>query len=386
MLVKAFSEDSFDISKVKYILKVSGKNDKILKMVLENLNKHPELVDEFCHFLINYVDNPKVGEKIYRIALRNTSPYEYVQGKYWYLLSCLNFDTNTKNNYIDTAINRLRKNKRAYPLKLGLYKFLCSTNNKLVLNWLKHEDSSLIQSFVIPNIPKKCIDSEEYLDLINSFAQRSNYEPLLAAIKELLLHFKVDTLKWLKERLIDLNDPSGVVKNTLGKPENIDSIGQILSNRYKIKYTRKWVDFLCKDYLHANNVIFMADKTFHIDKNAWVNYTDTFNDIIVRTFIKKLTIKHPNVKWPSLIDSKGKNANYGNLLAENNQFSRRFPQMSDGFRKFHRRRSKTPASHAYDKKTLEKTRIVTRKEQKELFDLLKTTYTLFVVELDKLDI
>lgn len=180
------------------------------------------------------------------------------------------------------------------------------------------------------------------------------------------------------------NDSSGVIKNTLGKPEDIDSIGQILSKRYGITYTQNWYRFLDKDYKHANNIILLADKAFYIDKNAWVNYTDTFNDIIVRKFIDLLVIKYPDVNWPPTINNRNTSTNYGNLLDENNQFSREFPQMVAGLREFHRRRSKTPTSHAYDTKTLEKTHIVTRKEQKQLFNLLKTSYKLFIEELNNI--
>lgn len=381
LFVKAFNEDSFDISKVKYILKVSEKNDKILQMVLKNLSKHPELVDEFCQFLMNYIDSPKVAEKIYKKALENPSLYEYVDGKYWGLLSNFVIDNNVKNKYINIAIKRLIKsNKTAYSLKLGLYNFLCSTDNKLILSWLGNENSSLLQSFVVPNIPRKCIGSKEYIDLINKFAERSNYEPMLAAIKELILCSKVDLLKNLNMS----NDPSGVVKNTLGKPEDIDSIGQILSRRYEINYTKKWRNLLDKDYKHANNILFLADKSYYIDRNSWVNYTDAFNEIIVRKFLDILKIQYPNVNWPVTIDRNNRNVDYGKLLDENNQFSKEFEKISDGFRIFHKRRSETPASHAYDKKTLKTTKLVTRKEQKLLFNLLKTTYSLFIIELEKL--
>jgi hypothetical protein len=50
----------------------------------------------------------------------------------------------------------------------------------------------------------------------------------------------------------------------------------------------------------------------------------------------------------------------------------------------HDRRIKTPASHAYDKKTTQPTKIVTKKEQDELFKVLKISYEELIKELKNL--
>jgi len=323
LFVKAFDEKNFDISKVKYILKVSNKNEKILSIVLKNSNNYPDLVDEFFQFLFNYIDDLEVGRKIYHLAIEKSSVYEYVEGKYWELLSYFPFKDSERQPIVEKAIERLKKIRHEYTLKRGIYIFLCSVNTCLVLKWLNTESSSLIQMMAVPYIPENCLDKKDFRILSKTFFKRSNYEPAIVAIKELIYHLKFGIL-------INLGSPqkdeSGVINNLLGQPEEIDSIGQIIKNRYEIEYYNKWKKFLESEYDHANNILFLANNAYHIDKNTWVNYIDTFNDIIIRKFISLLCINKPRIKWPKIEDRSGKNIDYGVLLDPKNQLSKQFPK------------------------------------------------------------
>ncbi|GAI20652.1 unnamed protein product, partial [marine sediment metagenome] len=198
LFIKAFYEANFDISRVRYILKVSDKNEKILDVVLENLTNYPNLTDEFYQFLLNYTDHLEVGRKIYLLCKEKPSPYEYVEGKYWELLSYFPFEETEKQEMINIAIDKLKKNRNNYALKRGLYKFLCSINTCLVLKWLEKESSSLIQMIIIPYVPTKCMDKEEYRNLLKAFFRRSNYEPAIATIKELIYNFKFNIVNQLR--------------------------------------------------------------------------------------------------------------------------------------------------------------------------------------------
>lgn len=64
LLLKSFDRDGFDISKIKYILKTSSKNDEILNFVLGNVAHYPDLVEEFSQFLGNHIDDSNVGYEI----------------------------------------------------------------------------------------------------------------------------------------------------------------------------------------------------------------------------------------------------------------------------------------------------------------------------------
>jgi hypothetical protein len=230
---EAFDESNFNISRVKYILRASGKNDKILNITLKNFCKYPNLIDEFYCFLFNYYDDLNVGKKICSLYKNTQFPYEYVEGKYWDLLSYFPFNQTEKNKMTNIAIDKLKKNWSNYALKMGVYKFLCSTNNCLILKWLENENSSLIQMMIIPYISTICMEKAEYITLLKAIFKRSNYEPAIVAIKELIYNFKFN----IKNELVPPhNDFSGVISNILGLSEEIDSIGQIIKRRYEIEY------------------------------------------------------------------------------------------------------------------------------------------------------
>lgn len=381
LFIKAFDKRNFNISRVKYILKVSNKNEKILPIVLENMNNYPELADEFFQFLSNYIGDLEVGRNIYRLGIENSSLYKYVEGKYWELLSYFPFKDSEQQPIVEKAIERLKTSKNKYALKRGIYIFLCSVNTCLVLKWLNKESSSLTQMMIVPYIPEDCLDKEDFKILLKTFFRRSNYEPAIVTIKDLIYHLKFEALADLKS---PQKDESGVINNLLGHPEEIDSIGQIIKKRYEIEYYNKWKKKLESDYNHANNIISLADNAYYIDRNTWVNYTDTFNDIIIRKFISLLYVNNPIIKWPKIKNNNGGNIDYGVLLDPQNQLSKQFPNIVDGFYLLHKRRTETPVSHAYIKKTAKHTDIVTSKEQRELHKKLKISYDELIKELKHL--
>jgi len=118
-----------------------------------------------------------------------------------------------------------------------------------------------------------------------------------------------------------------------------------------------------------------------MDKNAWVNYTDSYNEIITRKFIALLKMKKPNIHWQELKEPNGEDIDYGVLLDKNKKVSKKFPRIFDGFRLLHNRRIQTPISHAYDKKTMQPTNIVTNTEQRNLFGKLKMAYEELIKDL-----
>ncbi|MEM5777845.1 MAG: RNA-directed DNA polymerase, partial [Candidatus Aenigmatarchaeota archaeon] len=373
---EAFNEEKFDASKIRYILKISRKNKKILNIVINNLRTHPELVDEFYQFLLNYEDQ-NTGEKIFKSILNKPFEYEYVEGKYWTLISYFNFNKKKKDKLINFAIERLKsanKKPEKPALRLGIYRFLSSRGDEFILKSLKKEKSVLIQSFVIPHFNPTCFSQEPFIKFVNNLIEHSiSYEPALVYIKQLIFNYRTDILSKLRK---PVKDQSNVLNNTLGWKTSIDTIGEILS-RVVDKSLKNfgWKKFLGKkEYTHANYIISLAEKNYHLDKNAWVNYMDSFNDIVVRKFIEYLRTKEPKTNWPKTVDSKGNVVDFGKMLDKNNVLSKKFPKIADNFREFHKRRSKTPLSHAFDKKTGKPSIIVTYKEQKKLINSIREGY------------
>lgn len=369
--------ENFDISKVKYILKAGKKHKYVRKWILKNLKMRPELVDEFYQYLLKYSNDPSIGKEIYDMVLSEPTSYEYAEGKYWDLLSFFVFDDEYKQFLVDYAITRLDNVNQEYSLKLGLYKFLCSENNDLVFKYLEKESSALILMMIIPSLP---MIEKEYESLLSSLMDNSYYEPGLMAVVNVISQNK---FYMLTNMGLPTNDPSRVIENYLGKQGNIDSIGQIMKQTYGIPYCDKWENLLDSDYEHANILLFNACKSYNIDGNAWINYTDTFNEILIRKFILLLNSKRPNIKWPSLSSKIGQKVDYGVILDEGTRLYKNYHKIIGPFRNLHLRRNETPTSHAYFKKSNTLTRFVSPEEKKKHSDKIKESYNSLIKEIER---
>lgn len=368
----------FDISKVRYILKTSPPNNGILKIVLDNIDTHPELVDEFCIFLSNYKESKEVAVHIYNKTIKNQIVYSYVEGKYWQLLAEFNNgDARLTKRYLIEAIKKIKYNHDQYALKLGLYKFICLNDNSIILKFLPYESSCMLQMMVFPYISVESYGCLDFKLLLDKLFSRSNYDAPLVAIKEIIFS---GNSSLLNDPKITYKDDTGVIANTLGHAHDFDAIEKILNKTYTLKF-KKWKPLLNSNYDQANNMLYLSNKAFFIDRNAWINYTDAFLDIVLREFI--LLLKNNGfTNMPDTINHKGELIDLGTLL--NNKFLQSsFPSMIGGFKKFHKRRSESPTSHAFDKHTHHKTESIKQKEQKNHVSIFNNSLNLLLVEADK---
>ncbi|MBF0344710.1 MAG: hypothetical protein HQL06_10825 [Nitrospirae bacterium] len=183
--------------------------------------------------------------------------------------------------------------------------------------------------------------------------------------------------KYLIDKISSLEiprDKSAVISNTLGKSKNIDSISQILQNRYKLTDSNIWLTFFGTDYEYANRILYLAERSFDMDKNAWTNYMDTFNDIVVRKFITVIKSKTPDIKCPSITDKNNTKLDIGTILDKQHKLWEIYPKLHEGLFELHERRRTTLVSHAYEKKTGKRASIVTTNDRSRLYGLLKVSY------------
>lgn len=377
----SFNSPNKDISKVRYILKTSSPNKKILDLVLNNLLAHPDLAQEFCQFLDNYRNDIKIAQQIYQKALLKPSHYEFVEGKYWNLIANFNLDSVLQKEYCSKAKQRLRKTKKnKIALKLGLYKFLLKQQDSSVLKLLQKEQSSFVQMNIATLIAYANYETPEFKRLLNKYLRYNTYEPALIIISNLYFLGKE---KLLQGCLKPQKDFPGVITGLFGFSPKTNVIGEILSDKYQIPYFVKWKKLFSTDFKHANQLIFYANAAYYIDRNTWASYTDSFNDILIRKFIDLLVRKLPLTNWPLTKDGNGEVIVLGSIL-NNPILSRHFPNLVPGIKLLHKRRNKTPTSHAFDKKTGDKTTIITNNEQKELVKNLQISYSELINEVNKL--
>lgn len=384
IFIEAFKEEKMNISKIKYILKTTGKNEKILKIILNNLNNFPDLVDYFTIYLKQYSDDENAINFFINSISTSPSPYSYVHGKYWDLLSYCNISKNKKDLLVKKALALLTETKTSNSpqLKWGIYKFLCSIKNGLITQWIIKEKFSLLQAFIASEIPLNKLKKEDRDLIIKEFIFRSLPEAglsILYTCSELNLDIKEhDNPK--KHQLIN---------HFMGYNTNLDSLDLILKKRYNISspFWKKFLD--SSEYEHARNIICFAEKSFSIDKNAWINYIDSFLDLICRSLIKNLKIKFPKKNLPRLFESNGNITDIGVIYQFLIDMNKPGPggnikNIMKLFREIHNRRRNSPTSHAYDKKTSEKTRNLTKQEQIIMNKKYKDGMVFFIQEIDKL--
>jgi len=371
---KAFLGEHMDISAVKYMLLTLGQNAKVRRIVLGNLNRRPELVDFFVFYLEQFSDDLKLGEFIYKNVIKKPSPYEYVEGRYWDLLSKLKLSESYRKEALKLAIFKLtlKVNRDNYALKIGLYKFLITISAKSVIKFLMREGSALVQALAMTSINPESLSNEEYLSLLNNLKLRSSYEPTLIGIYKLYLSLKFDVLKNFVPS--SEKDYSMVIKNSLGKKEIVDPIGQILKSKYFVSYFNKWAVIFGKTYKDANEQLNSAINNWFSNRDAWMGYMDSFNALLTRKLIGLLSKKITNVRHPKIVDKDGNLLDYGIILNNNCIESKYNLKILEPFFAFHNRRNNIPISHEIDKKTGKTTKRLSNFEQRKFKNDLRIAY------------
>ena len=376
-LRQALSSTPADGAMVRFVLGSATPNPNITAVVLENLAGFPDLADEFAAYLGQLSSDAVIARSVYENCLAVPSPYDYVEGVYWRLLSTFTLSTETRASMAREALTRLRQSgaARRPASRLGWYQFLCNSNNCSVLPLIAREPSTLIQMLAISAIRPKCVRTRAYRQMLDRLMVRADYEPALMAIAGMLSEGVPVT-----GTVPPAEDVSGVLANTLGLPNSIDSVDEMLRRRYGMAGYGAWQSFLTDDYDHARMVLFWADRSYSEDRNAWVNYTDTFNDIVFRKLIQVFSAKLPTANVPAVRTKKGL-VDLGFLLNNAGDVALKQPSLVAAFQALHKVRSRSPASHAYEKRTAEQTRVVTGKEQHRLRRMLAKGYAELIVVL-----
>lgn len=381
-------KDSYDISKIKYILKASKRNTRILNFVKKDIYSYPDLSLEFSHFLLNYKNDPKVSSFIYSKLQKNPPLDEFVEGIYWELLSKFKLDPNEKNSIMKEARQRLIKNnKNEYnSLKFGLQKFLCSNDDLKPLKYLDYKKSCFVGTVAYSNINYENLNKKEILNILENSRRFNSIDNSLLVLYEFM---KREFEKNEEElRYILNNDKTGILGDYIGSYKNIDYLGILMHEWYDVPYSDKWKIFLGDDYDHAKKNFDNSIKQYKVDINAWINYIDSFNEILTIKFIELLNLKKPDVPWPELVRNdanfNNKKIPYGKILYDKNEFSKIYPDIRDTLYQTHQRRCKNPISHSYDDKTLKRNKGVSKKEQKSFYKGLKKAYKNLIEEAEKL--
>ena len=373
----AFNKDNFDGSKIRYILKAYRKSDVLFQSILEKFNDYYEYCDDFLKYLANFADT-KAKELLTffePILINDDIPYGFVKGEIWSLIKKISDYETIPFELTIFAKNKLKsKSKIDYDEQYGIYNFLSKQHSLEYYYNIGYENSSIFQELSIRHLTLDSIEDQYSYIAFDQFEKRS------------LVEFNI-VFQNAKTYLNIINNKVPDDKIQFASVPNkakYETIKYTLKKEYDIKSNLDWKKFFGKDYDLATLLVYNAQLSKDINKTAWLNLTDSFNDLFIRTFIEKLKVKcPPDSQWPDIYEKGTQLIDYGSILSKNPTFTSLYPQCND-FRVLHKRRSSDLLSHAKDKKSAKPNTFVSSREQGTLLKIYKPALQSLILEIEKI--
>lgn len=367
-LKKSFEPNSLDSTCIRYILKTYSESDVLLPIVFKEFCNHFEFVEEFCIYLKRFsaTNSKEIINFIEPLILKNEIPYEFVLKELWEVLGEI-------EKYISVpsyALNKIAKasNEEWY----GIMNFLYVKNKNKYCYHVAFQKKSILQLLEINNFNEKIIFNNSFHLIIQKYEKRSLSE------LPIILNNAINYLSLISNRA--MNNLEAV---KIPKIEDFESVKYFLHEDYDIDVKIDWATFFEKDYKIAQVLIYESHISKNINKTAWLNLLDSFNDLLIRKFIELLKIKNSKINWPKTID-KNKLVDIGNIYNGENKFSTTYEKIAKSFNCLHKRRSSDLLSHAKDKKTQKNNTFLTTSEQRKLISLYKSALKELVTEIESL--
>ncbi|MDP2858851.1 MAG: hypothetical protein Q8P50_12855, partial [Bacillota bacterium] len=359
-------------SKARYVLYRAPRVNRLLRLVVKLLPRHPEHIDAFVHYLRSCGRSVAV-ERACRELLEGGTPYQYVRAELWHLLSEIGTDQ-TIGQLAPLANADLRDAPSA-ALSWGALRFLLEAQRRgggAAAHRVQHQPD-LVQALLVQHIPDSGYQPEgPVARLLSAGGQAAGACLAAELIARGLTH------RDLGLRVSDLDPVVQEVFRALGMVQRrrnaqVDQIGEILTRRFGIPFVPKWRHVFGGEYTHALQILAQAEFVYDASRSSWLQHQDSFNDMLTRSFIDFLS------RWglPGARATVGRNGvrvDFGILLDPNQAFAQSHQQTADALRTAHSRRNQLPASHPYDKGTGAQNRFLSTPEQTAIRARLTLAY------------
>ena len=356
----SFKDESFDSSKIRYILKVYQESNILLDTIFLEFRKHYEFAEEFCIYLKRFLsdDNGRIEDFIKK-QLRTTIPYEYVECQLWLVLAEIAKNTNL-SYFAEHALIRL-KTCKAFT-RYGIYAFLASLNGNQFSGFLSYENDCLMMMVVIPFISAQVIERNSFEEILKYYSKRNN-DSLQSILSRHLY-----TLRLFHDISKEQYDECLKFLPAIDESK-YETINYYLKEDFGISTRIRWNQFFGDANQQASILLYSAHRNQDKNKTFWLNCIDSFNDLMVRGFIEYLKKNDAHIRLPDLFESNGSLADYGTLVNPKSKFSQRYKMIVSNLQKIHNRRCSTPLSHPQDKKSKAYSEFVKPTEYKTYFYL-----------------
>ena len=354
-----------DKTRFRYVMYRAPKDAKILDTALRLLPRHPEHIDAFVAYFLNYGKSRRIVKAAISY-LESEVPYSYVRGELWHVVARL-AEIDEMQNALPMARQDSRIRKQCVALSWGVMHFLvkCEERKLIRIGKRLNAERPISRSLLAPIFPDR------------EFVPGGHAESLL---KGTLIE-QLAGVRELQKRNITLNS-LGIQQNTLDETCKTvlkslgvirrrrqrpirDWIGDDLASMYGCKNIHIWRELLGAEYEHAHQIMIEAKARFDGAYSDWLGLQDSFLDMVVRSFFGFL-VKKGIMGRLKTVDRNGMLINYGKLIGRNSEFGVEYPSIVKSLRIIHDRRNKIPGSHPYDKKGGAKNKWLTKGEQNKL--------------------
>ena len=359
-------------SKARYVLYRAPRTNRLQRLVVKLLPRHPEHVDAFVHYL-RVCGKSSITERECRTLLQEGTPYQYVRAELWHLLAEIASD-HTVRELTPLAKADLRNSPSA-ALSWGALRFLLEVQRRgghSSASRVRYQPD-LVQALLVEAIP----DASYGPDGPVAMLLREGSQEAGACLAGELIARGINH-RDLGLRVSDLDPVVQEVFRALGMVQRrrgaqVDQIGEILSRRFGIAFLPKWRQVLGGEYTHALQILSQAEFVYEAGRSSWLQHQDSFNDLLTRSFIDFLATWGLPGARPTT-DRNGVRLDYGVLLDANQTFGQAYPSVADPLRLAHMRRNQLPASHPHDKRTGAQNRFLTSREQASMLTGLQQAY------------
>lgn len=371
-----------DKTKAKYALNRCPPSAKMLSWTIRLLPRHPEFIDSFSSFMGGYETSKLLERELARLLLENP-PYDYLRGILWQHLARF-ADKTTLRVLRPLAREEIAKTDRNSFARIGAILFLlqCQANGLGKVSGRIARQGPLVQVGLVSELPEIWFDDK---GLIGSLLRSKHWE-VSAPLAFPLIRLNRDHTYYgiradeLAEVTRDCYRALGLVR---GSPQDVDSVGKIISRRYGAPTSDRWRAVLGKEYRHAVLSLRVSEVQYESNVNGWLRSINSFNDVLTRAIIRKLCAKGLVGCMP-LKNNQGQLEDYGRLLLASKPFGQTFVGIASNFRIVNSRRNAIPDSHPYEKRTGRRTKYLTRRTRGPLWNNLAQGYASVVPILAKL--
>ena len=371
-----------DKSIARYVLYRAPKSEKLLGWVLMLLPRHPEHIDAFASYLANYGRSVRIERSAAEI-LKSGLPYQYARGELWHILGRVGTLQGCQE-MIPLALADLRDPNRQMTLTWGALSFLISCQKRGLGSYahrIRHQ-LPLVQALLVPIIP----DVEyQKASLITQLLQSRDQLPGIMLAEQLARRDQTHLDYGLKIRTLvpqvqNAFRALGLIRRRVNV--NVDQIGEILTDRYGTSIIKKWRIVFAAEYTHALQILLQADALYDAGRSDWLMHQNSFNHALSRAFISFLNSNGLSGRR-TLVDTNGKEINYGVLLEAGSPVDANHPDIAGPFREANSRRNTLPGAHPYDQKGGAQNKYLSKLEQTHLRGRLHVAYSSLITYVDQ---